>query len=97
MRNIKQKQADTIDLLVCYDFDEEEVTDQGWTSSEADDSTREFIGQRHVWQPGPSYTLRQRAFAAVSLQALVRTLVETDKQPAFTEPWPDVLAPVIGQ
>jgi hypothetical protein len=95
--NIKQKQADTIDLLVCYAFDEENVTDRGWTSSVADESTREFIGQTHVWQPGPTYTLRQRALAVVSLQALATSLIQTDKQQAFTQPWPDVLAPVIGQ
>ncbi|MDM2496035.1 ATP-binding protein [Mycobacteroides abscessus] len=95
--NIKQKQADTIDLLVCYSFDEEDVTDQGWTSSIADESTREFIGQTHAWQPGPGYTLRQRALAVVSLETLVAGLIDAGKQNVFADPWPDVLAPVIGQ
>ncbi|WP_165606023.1 ATP-binding protein [Mycolicibacterium mucogenicum] len=95
--SIKQKQADTIDLLVCYEFDEEEIAERGWTSSIVEPSNRQFVGQTHSWQPGPGYSLRQRELAVVSLNHLLLSLLESEQHAVFDSPWPDILAPVIGQ
>ena len=94
--NIKQKQANSIDLLVCFNFNESAIAEDGWTSSESDDSVKEFQGQTHTWQPASGYAHRQRALAVVSLEVLVAKLIAEGAISPYAKPWPDSLPPVMG-
>ncbi|MFT3953804.1 MAG: hypothetical protein QM722_05230 [Piscinibacter sp.] len=83
-----RKAPDTIDLLVCWNFDEERVAEENWTSDVVADSTREFAGQTHTWTAtSTSQYPRQRQLAVVSLSTLLDQSVAATKLNAAPAPW----------
>jgi hypothetical protein len=89
-----QKQADTIDLLICHAFNEDAVAEYGWMSGEAEPGTIQFPGQTHTWQPATGYRYRSRALPVIALEHLIGAEVAAGHLAAFTEKWPDVLPPM---
>lgn len=74
-----RKNPNSIDLLVCWDFDESALG-ESWTSIETDEGgdLHEFGGQTHIWQPaagGP----RSRNLSVVSLSHLIDRLIRKQK------------------
>lgn len=90
-----QKQADTIDLLICHTFSEDAVAEFGWTSAKAEPETTQFPGQTHTWQPATGYTYRSRALPVVALEDLVHQEVAAGNLAPFEGAWPDILPPVL--
>lgn len=83
-----RKAPDTIDLLVCWDFDPERVAEESWTSDLVADSTREFAGQTHTWTAAStSQYPRQRQLAVVSISTLLNQFVAASKLKAAPSPW----------
>lgn len=74
--NNPRKSADAIDLLVCWDFDEERLKTEGAQVDVVDDSNREFEGQTHVWKLGATKWKRQRTLCVTSLKNLVQQMIE---------------------
>jgi hypothetical protein len=81
-----RKNPDSIDLLVCWDFDETALG-EAWTSTVVDENNelREFAGQTHLWMPSGSVT-RTRPLAVVSLKSLLEKLTNAGTT-ASVEDW----------
>jgi hypothetical protein len=86
-----QKQADTIDLLICHTFNEDAVAEQGWMSGVAEPGTIQFPGQTHTWQPATGYRYRSRALPVIALEHMIGAEVAAGHLAPFTEKWPEVL------
>lgn len=71
-----RKQADALDLLVCFSFDDSTVADRGWQSEAVEDNTRQIRGQTHVWQPSQTTATRSRPLPVVSLASLLSDRVD---------------------
>lgn len=75
------KNADAIDLLVCWAFDEKKLEDKGWDSEKiSSDAEREFPNQTHKWssQAGAKIS-RARSLAVISLAELIDDLAKSKK------------------
>lgn len=86
-----RKAPDAIDLLICWDFDNEVVDDVGWVVEEVSDSNREFKGQTHTWRPGGRERRRSRGLPVISLEALIERLVNEGELEPAPEQWADPL------
>lgn len=73
-----RKNPNSIDLLVCWDFDESGL-DESWTSalSKTNYELVEFPRQTHVWIPAAG-AKRTRPLAVIALKTLLDQLVETN-------------------
>lgn len=70
------KSPEAIDLLVCWEFDADQVGEQGWTVEAATDLNADYPGQTHIWKATQSSTLpRTRGLPVVALKDLLGQLV----------------------
>src|SRR5262249_42506312 len=86
-----RKSPDTIDFLVCWEFDETQVEARAWSVEKATPLNSEFRGQTHVWCPAGDKFLRSRPLAVVSLDTLLKELVTEGKLAVAPAPWPEKL------
>jgi hypothetical protein len=89
-----RKAADTIDLLVCWDFDADVVGDQSWVVANADPTNTEFPGQTHVWIPRAGNIRRTRRLPVISINHLVQNAVASGQFTGPPSPWPGLLPDV---
>jgi hypothetical protein len=79
------KNADAIDVLVCWHFDDKSLEVAGWDSERlSSDSEREFPMQTHRWtsQPGADVE-RDTNLAVISLEEVIKDLVASSKLTAL--------------
>ena len=86
-----RKSANTIDLLVCWDFDPVLVEDRGWIVESEIEAQRDFQGQTHIWRPGEGERRRSRRLAVVSLDSLIQAQVASQSMSPPPIGWPDCL------
>jgi hypothetical protein len=89
-----RKAPDTPDLLVCWDFDQQEVEDLPWVVEEADPDSAEFLGQTHLWRPRADVG-RNRPLPVIALARLLDDLVQSGKIAAPPVVWPDPEIPPV--
>lgn len=65
-----RKSPNMIDLLVCWDFDEGNVSDKGWNSAVVTERNRIHPAQTHSWTSTVK-SLRERELAVISLKSLM--------------------------
>lgn len=85
-----RKNPDSIDLLVCWDFDESALGET-WTSITVEENREllEFQGQTHVWQPSGEVK-RTRPLAVISLKDFIEK-AKTGGAIEEVDDWRDVV------
>lgn len=83
-----RKSPDTLDLLVCWSFSEQQVDAQSWSVEEATTLTSEVPGQTHLWIPGGDDFKRSRPLPIISLATVIEAEVEAGALAPPPEPWP---------
>lgn len=86
-----RKSPDTLDLLVCWDFEEAQVEARSWSVEDATLLNSQIPGQTHVWLPGGEEFVRSRPLAVVSLKKLMEGLRDAGELLAPPAPWPGTL------
>lgn len=89
--NNPRKAAEALDLLVCWEFDEDIVSDAGWLVEEAKQMTREFQNQTHIWRPTNNDIGRNRALPIICLKQLLSNLVEQGHLDPPPDEWENFL------
>lgn len=91
------KSAETIDLLVCWEFDADKLAEKDWSTEDATDLNADFPGQTYLWKPSQSAAItRTRPLPVVALRVLVDRLVANGRlaaplsQPNWAKELPDV-------
>lgn len=88
------KNANAIDLFVCWEFDENILkSSYAWNSEEVYGTDRMlFPGQTHEWSSDKGAKAeRDGAMAVVELKTLIEELVANGQFEGAPAPWPDVL------
>ena len=86
-----RKSPDTLDLLVCWNFNKDQVEAAAWAVEEATENNSEVAGQTHVWMPGGDRYVRSRGSAVIALEDVLAALVADKTFEEPPAPWPDTL------
>ena len=83
------KNANAIDLLVCWDFDQSAVTNQSWTNSVTQSKDQEYPLQTHTWEAqAAAVHKRNRPLAIIALKDVTAHLVTQGNLDKPSPPWP---------
>lgn len=86
-----RKASEALDLLVCWQFDEDMVSDLGWLVEKVTQTTREFENQTHLWRPTSNDIGRNRTLPVISLSELMNILVQQGVLSSSPNDWPNIL------